>query len=241
MASSLVKGVPYKIFICLKSVDLPDSPAPKIKSLILRDSAAQLWVSERESCGWGDCVDGGAVASMAWRVDGVTRARQWRGTSCEHAIAAARGHARRARARVWVVGGAAATRARGRASSKDAVAYLAVALPPAAVVGLDGRAAAHFFVPPGCCDGQRARGRGFLQCDGCPLVLAVRSVPRLPLRGFFGGARTLRTEGAAQAGGKTLRRFPLATLFWDPLCLLCRSAEEREPAEGSRLLAVVRH
>ena len=53
MASSLVNGVPYKIFICLKSVDLPDSPAPKIRSLIFLDSAAQLWVSERESCGWG--------------------------------------------------------------------------------------------------------------------------------------------------------------------------------------------
>ena len=105
IASSLVKGVPYKIFICLKRVDLPDSPAPKIRSLILRDSAAQLWVSERESCGWGDCVDGGAVASMAWRVDGVTRARQWRGTSCEHAIAAARGGTRVGRGRacgLWV-------------------------------------------------------------------------------------------------------------------------------------------
>ena len=63
-----MKGVPYRIFICLKSVLLPDSPAPKIKSLILRDSAAQLWVSERESC------DGGIVST-------VVRSRRWRGAS----------------------------------------------------------------------------------------------------------------------------------------------------------------
>ena len=167
MASSLVNGVPYKIFICLKSVDLPDSPAPKIKSLILRDSAAQLWVSERESC------DGGVVC------DGAGRARR--------AIAA--------------------TRARA-CEENDAVAYLAVALAPAAVVGLDGRAAAHVFMPPGCCDGQRARGRGFSQCDGCPLdvsrLLLASAAPAGPRR----RRQDKWTEGAAKAGAKTLDRFP---------------------------------
>ena len=72
MASSLVNGVPSKIFICLKSVDLPDSPAPSINNLILRDSAAQLWVSERESCDGGLCDDG---AGRARRAIAATRAR----------------------------------------------------------------------------------------------------------------------------------------------------------------------
>ena len=65
----------------------------------MRDSAAQLWVSERESC------DGGARVGRAG-VDGGEGAR-----ACEE---------------------------------NDAVAYLAVALAPAAVVGLDGRAAPHY-------------------------------------------------------------------------------------------------
>ena len=82
--------------------------------------------------------------------------------------------------------------------------------------------------------GARARCRGFLLRDGCPLMSAACYSPRLLLRGLVTGRRQ-DAQGAAQAGGKTLRRFhfPLATLSWDPLCLLCRSAEEREPAEGS--------
>ena len=223
MASSLVKGVPYKIFICLKSVDLPDSPAPKIRSLILRDSAAQLWVSERESCGWGDCVDGGAVASMAWRVDGVTRARQWRGTSCEHAIAAARGGTRVGRGRACgFVGGAAARRARGRASSKDAVAYLAVALAPAAVVFRNRGAAAHVCATWMLFGSARARGRGFSLRDGCPLMSAACYSPRLLLRGLVTGRRQ-DAQGAAQAGAKHSGLFPTsaaATLSWEEVLRL---------------------
>ena len=193
IASSLVKGVPYKIFICLKSVDLPDSPAPRISSLILRDSAAQLWVSERESCGWGI-------------VSTVTRSRRWRGTSCEHAIAAARGggHARRARARVWAVGVAAARRARERASSKDAGAYLAVALAPAAVVFRNRRAAAHV-----CATWMLLAARAVavavfaaarrLSVDVSRLLLASAAPA-----GLVTGRRQ-DAQGAAQAGGKTLR------------------------------------
>ena len=47
-------------------------------------------------------------------------------------------------------------------------------------------------VPAGCCfGGARARGRGFSQCDGCPLMLAACYSPRLLLlRGLVGGART---------------------------------------------------
>ena len=48
---------------------------------------------------------GGLCDDGAGRVDGVKRARQWRGTSCEHAIAAARGGTRVGRGRacgLWV-------------------------------------------------------------------------------------------------------------------------------------------
>ena len=191
MASSLVNGVPYKIFICLKSVDLPDSPAPKIRSLILRDSAAQLWVSERESCGWG--LGDGAV------VDGV--ARRWRDAGRVDGVGRSWHIAARARAKKTA-------RARARVRRNDAVAYLAVALAPAAVVFLDGRAAAHCFVPPGCCfGGARARSRFFaarrLSVDVSRLLLAS-AAPAGPRRG------RQDAQGAAQAGAKHSGDFPPA-------------------------------
>ena len=75
----------------------------------------------------------------------------------------------------------AATRARA-CEENDAAAYLAVALAPAAVVGLDGRAAAHFLCHlDAVMGGARARC-GFSQCDGCQLLLAACCSPRLLLR-----------------------------------------------------------
>ena len=185
---------------------------------------------------WGS-RDGAAAAA---RVDGVKRARQRRGTSCAPHRRGTRGHARRARARVWVVGGAAARRARGRASSKDAVAYLAVALAPAAVVFRNRCAAAHVCATWMLFGSARARGRGFSQRDGCPLMSAACYSPRLLLRGLVvGGART--HKGQPRLGAKHSGDFPLARPRQELLCLLCRSAEEREPAEGSVSLAAVRH
>ena len=163
IASSLVNGVPYKIFICLKSVDLPDSPAPKIRSLILRDSAAQLWVSERESC------DGGARVGRAG-VDGGEGAR-----ACKE---------------------------------NDAVAYLAVALAPAAVVGLDGGAAAHVCLCHLDAILASAPVSRFSLRGGCQLIVDVRrgasSSPAGPRRMHNGPC----AEGAAQAGAKHSGRFP---------------------------------
>jgi len=127
--------------------------------LILRDSAAQLWVSERESC------DGGARVGRAG-VDGGEGAR-----ACKE---------------------------------NDVAAYLAVALAPAAVVGLDGRAAAHVFSPPGCCDGQRAvaRSRFFAACRlsaGCqpPATRLGWSCGAL-----VGGARKSSYKGQPRLGGQ---------------------------------------
>ena len=125
----------------------------------MRDSAAQLWVSPSARAAMGGLCDGGAVVAMAWRVDGVTRARQWRGTSCEHAIAAARGGTRARAARAWSVGGAGA-RARA-ASSKDAAACLAVALAPAAVVFRNRRRSPCLCQLDAFWQRARARGRGF--------------------------------------------------------------------------------
>ena len=200
MASSLVKGVPYKIFICLKSVLLPDSPAPKIRSLILRDSAAQLWVSERESCGWGDCVDGGAVAS------GVARRRRDAGASMAWDVVWAR-HRRGTRGRtragvacgLWV---GPRRRARGRASKKTP-SRTSLSLLPQPPSSSATEAPQPMFVPPGCFLARaRARSRFFaarrLSVDVSRLLLAS-AAPAGPRR------RRQDAQGAAQAGGKTLR------------------------------------
>ena len=175
----------------------------------MRDSAAQLWVSERESCGWGDCVDGGAVASMAWRVDGVTRARQWRGTSCEHAIAAARGGTRVGRGRacgLWV-GPRRRARARAKKTAPASTSLSLLPQPPSSSA-TDAPQPIVCCVPAGCCfGGARARGRGFSQCDGCPLMLAACYSPRLLLlRGLVGGART--HKGQPRLGAKHSGWFP---------------------------------
>ena len=117
---------------------------------------------------------------------------------------------------MWVVGGAAARRARGRASSKDAVAYLAVALAPAAVVFRNRCAAAHVCATWMLFGSARARGRGFSLRDGCPLMSAACYSPRLLLRASLrGGART--HKGQPRLGAKHSGWFPTsaaATLCW---------------------------
>ena len=144
---------------------------------------------------------------MAWRVDGVTRARQWRGTSCEHAIAAARGGTRVGRGRACGLWVGPRRRARGRASSKDAVAYLAVALAPAAVVGLDGCTTAHCHLDAVLAACARA-------VPGLRCATAVRCY-QTPAPGLacscgalVGGARTNGRKGQPRLGAKHSGRFP---------------------------------
>ena len=80
----------------------------------------------------------------------------------------------------------------------------------------------------------RARSRFFtarrLSVDVSRLLLAS-AAPAGPRYGAAPG----RTRGSPGRGQNTQDDFPLATLSWDPLWLLCGSAEEREPAEGSCL------
>ena len=134
------------------------------------------------------------------------------------------------RARGWWDGAAA----RARASSKDAAMDLAVALAPAAVVFGHGRAAAHFLCQLDAVMGSaRARGRGFSQCDGCPLMSAACYSPRLLLRGLVGGARKIATRGSPGWGQNTQDDFPLARPREELLCLLFGSVGEREWPEAS--------
>ena len=192
MASSLVNGVPYKIFICLKSVDLPLSPAPSINNLILRDSAAQLWVSERESC------DGGARVGRAG-VDGGEGAR-----ACKE---------------------------------NDAVAYLAVALAPAAVVGLHRSSAAHGFAT-WMRFWQRARARSrFFAARRLSSAVSRPQRASPASAGGFSVAPGQELQGAAQAGGKHSGGFPLARPREELLCLLFGGVGERDGSVGVLLVS----
>ena len=81
------------------------------------------------------------------------------------------------------------------------------------------------------------RGPVFLRRDGCPLGISRPQRASPASAGLFRGRQQHRSyKGQPKLGGKnTQDDFPLATLSWDPLCLLCRSAEERELADGSCL------
>ena len=193
----------------------------------MRDSAAQLWVSERESCGWGIVL----MASMAWRVDGVTRARQWRGTSCEHAIAAARGGTRVGRGRacgLWVGPRRDARAGVLPVKTPSRTSLSLLPQPPSSSATDAPQPIVCCCVPAGCCFGSaRLRGRGFSLRDGCPLMSAACYSPRLLLRGLVGGWRQ-DAQGAAQpAGGQNTQTISAAALPWEELFCSCVGAFER--------------
>ncbi len=147
----------------------------------------------------------------------MTRARQWRGTSCEHAIAAARGGTRVGRGRacgLWVW---PRRDARAGVLPVKTPARTSLSLLPQPPSSSATDAPQPMFVPPGCF-WQRARSRSRFsqQRDGCPLMSAACYSPRLLLRASLrGGART--HKGQPRLGAKHSGWFPTsaaATLCW---------------------------
>ena len=123
--------------------------------------------------------------------------------------------------------------ARARASSKDAATYLAVALAAAAVVGLDGRAAAHCHLDAFLA----VRARAVADFAACRLSAGISpSAAALVCSCGASLSASWRDEhkGQPRLGAKHSGRFPTsaaATVSWEEILRLFASAGAR--ADGS--------